>query len=122
MRRPAEQPQSAPPPGRALPCVGDVLAFEYGKGLRKDKRDGGEYPVYGSNGVVGHHSEALTDDPCLVVGRKGSVGAVHLSRHPCWAIDTAYVAEPPHGIEHAQRNIRITNQCPVNKVKDAERR
>jgi type I restriction enzyme S subunit len=46
--------------------------------------------VYGSNGVVGFHDRALTAGPTVVVGRKGSVGAVHFSAAPCWPIDTTY--------------------------------
>jgi len=76
--------------------VGDVLTFEYGKGLRKDKRnESGNIPVYGSNGIVGYHSEALVNKPCLVIGRKGAAGVVHISQTPCWPIDTTYyVLEP----------------------------
>ncbi len=79
--------------------LGDVVKFEYGKGLVKNKRDpSGEYVVYGSNGPVGRHSEYLVKTPCLVVGRKGSAGEVHISKKPCWPIDTTYYVVPPGGI------------------------
>ena len=39
------------------------------------------------------HDEAVTQGPTIVVGRKGTVGAVHLSEKPCWPIDTTYYAE-----------------------------
>jgi type I restriction enzyme S subunit len=51
--------------------------------------------VYGSNGVVGIHDEALTSGPAIIVGRKGSIGEVHLSRSPCWPIDTTYFIDRP---------------------------
>jgi len=87
------------PKGWVWTSLGNVITFEYGKGLREDKRDrDGNTPVYGSNGVVGYHSDPLIEKPCLIVGRKGSAGHVHLSRGPCWAIDTTYYVIPPEGI------------------------
>lgn len=70
--------------------LGEVCEFRYGKSLAAGKRDGGKYAVYGSNGVVGRHSTALSDGPTIVVGRKGSYGEVAFSPDPCWPIDTTY--------------------------------
>ncbi|WP_025506641.1 restriction endonuclease subunit S, partial [Vibrio parahaemolyticus] len=36
--------------------------------------------------------------PCLVIGRKGSAGAINLSDQPCWVTDVAYSLIPPVGI------------------------
>jgi type I restriction enzyme S subunit len=78
--------------------LGDLLPLKYGKSLPAAIRDSaGSVPVYGSSGVVGIHSAALTNGPVIIVGRKGNVGAVHYSAVPCWPIDTAYFAEPPIG-------------------------
>ena len=49
--------------------------------------------MYGSNGVVGYHDAALTDAATVIVGRKGTVGAVHYSPRPCWPIDTTFYME-----------------------------
>lgn len=91
---------------RALPegwewkRLGDVITFEYGKGLREDIRDqNGNIPVYGSNGIVGLHSIPLIEKPCIIVGRKGSAGQVHISKGPCWPIDTTYFITPPENID-----------------------
>ncbi len=79
--------------------LGEIITLEYGKGLRKDKRDPeGRIPVYGSNGIIGHHSVPLVTEPCLVIGRKGSVGRVHLSGTACWPIDTTYYTVSPSEI------------------------
>src|SRR5579885_519090 len=84
------------PPGWVLTTVGSVMTIQYGRGLTEQRRDAsGSIPVYGSNGVVGYHSSALVDGPCIVIGRKGSAGAVHLSNGPCWPIDTTYYVQPP---------------------------
>ena len=76
--------------------LGEFAPFTYGKGLPEHRRDpSGHVPVFGSNGVVGAHSEALTSGPTVIIGRKGTVGAVHYSAKPCWAIDTTfYVTDP----------------------------
>ncbi|MCL6582687.1 MAG: restriction endonuclease subunit S [bacterium] len=76
--------------------VGDFAPFAYGKGLPEHQRDPfGDIPVFGSNGTVGVHSEALTSGPTVIIGRKGTVGAVHYSEKPCWPIDTTfYVTDP----------------------------
>jgi len=89
-----------PPMGWKFPKLGEILSFEYGKALPENRRHpSGEVPVFGSSGVVGHHTEALTEKECLVVGRKGSVGSVYLSQVPCWPIDTTYFIYPPLGLD-----------------------
>lgn len=91
--------RSGVPKGWVAPSLGELLEFQYGKGLTQGRRDAGAFPVYGSNGIVGHHSEALTAGPCLVVGRKGAAGAVHVTKERCWPIDTTYFVEPPDGVD-----------------------
>jgi type I restriction enzyme S subunit len=73
--------------------LGDVCEFLYGDGLTEAERRGGEFPVYGSNGIVGWHDRPLTKEPTIVVGRKGSIGEIHLSEMPCWPIDTTYYVQ-----------------------------
>ncbi len=75
--------------------LGDVLNLKYGKGLVKLDRDStGKIPVFGSSGIVGYHFEPLITVPCLIIGRKGSVGKVYFSKTPCWPIDTTYYVFP----------------------------
>ena len=71
--------------------VGEFAPFTYGKGLPASKRNPiGRVPVFGSNGIVGYHDSALTDGPTIIIGRKGTAGAVHYSPVPCWPIDTTF--------------------------------
>ena len=71
--------------------VGEFAPFTYGKGLPANKRNSiGRVPVFGSNGIVGYHDSALTDGPTIIIGRKGTAGAVHYSPIPCWPIDTTF--------------------------------
>ncbi|EPS4684587.1 restriction endonuclease subunit S [Salmonella enterica subsp. enterica] len=76
---------------------GSIYEMEYGNNLPQEKRsNSGEYNVYGSNGIVGTHNEACIKSPCIVIGRKGSAGALNLSdQAACWVTDVAYSTIPP---------------------------
>ena len=74
--------------------LGNLVCLEYGAALRAESRTGRGFPVYGSNGVVGHHDMALVPGPGIIVGRKGSAGAVQWSRGDFWPIDTTYWVRP----------------------------
>ena len=89
------------PPGWAWSSLGKIIELKYGKGLPAKSRSlSGNVPVYGSNGIVGQHNNALTRSPVIIVGRKGSVGEVHISSVPCWPIDTTYFVDSfPDGLE-----------------------
>ena len=74
--------------------LGDILSLNYGWNLPEKKRVTGHVPVYGSNGVVGSHNQALVNSAGLIVGRKGSAGNVHYSRKPFCPIDTTFFIAP----------------------------
>ena len=76
--------------------VGAFLDFQYGKGLSATERtDSGAVPVFGSNGIVGYTEKPLTVRPSIIVGRKGSAGALNLCGGPSWTTDVAYFVEAP---------------------------
>lgn len=79
--------------------LGDFVEFAYGKSLPLRSRRAGSVPVYGSNGIVGWHDEALVAENTVVVGRKGSAGSVHLTSSPSFPIDTTYFVRPRPGVE-----------------------
>lgn len=84
------------PPSWDFAKIGRVLNFQYGKGLKASERlEVGPIPVYGSNGVVGFTDTALTERPSIIVGRKGSAGALNLCNGPSWTTDVAYYVEVP---------------------------
>jgi type I restriction enzyme S subunit len=70
--------------------LGEICSFLYGKSLPEKNRIAGSFPVYGSNGVVGSHNEALVKLPGIIIGRKGSIGLVHFSKSPFCPIDTTF--------------------------------
>lgn len=89
------------PNGWSWARFGEVFDMAYGDNLPEAKRSNtGEYPVYGSNGVVGSHEKCLINQPCIVIGRKGSAGALNLCLNDgCWVTDVAYSLVPPSGLD-----------------------
>jgi type I restriction enzyme M protein len=73
-----------------IKTIGEICKFEYGSPLKAENRIPGEYPVYGSNGIVGYHNSFIVEAPFLVVGRKGSAGKVHYSGKNGYPIDTTF--------------------------------
>jgi type I restriction enzyme S subunit len=70
--------------------LGDEIELLYGKGLTEKERKNGVYPVYGSSGIIGYHNDYLVKGPGIIIGRKGSVGEVNLSKTNFYPIDTTY--------------------------------
>lgn len=70
--------------------LGDVIDLFYGKGLKNEIRTGTGYPVIGSSGIVGYHSEFLVEGPGIVIGRKGTLGKVIYLWDNFFPIDTTY--------------------------------
>jgi type I restriction enzyme S subunit len=73
---------------------GELATLEYGKGLIGYDNANGEYPVYGTNGKIGWHTEPLFDKAGVIIGRKGAYRGVHYSKTPFFVIDTAFYLKP----------------------------
>ncbi|HQU81299.1 MAG TPA: restriction endonuclease subunit S [Azonexus sp.] len=93
-----EEKPFALPVGWEWVRLGDIFILEYGASLPEKNRVSGPFPVYGSNGIVGTNNQPLISEPSLVIGRKGSVGAVNIAEKPFWPIDTSYFVTPPAGV------------------------
>ena len=53
---------------------GDLATLEYGKSLENYGGDDGAFPVCGTNGRIGTHSEPLCPHAGVIIGRKGVPG------------------------------------------------
>lgn len=78
------------PEGWGKKKLKELLTLNYGKALKAENRVPGDFPVYGSSGVVGTHNKALVKGPGIIVGRKGNVGSIHWSHLDFFPIDTVY--------------------------------
>jgi type I restriction enzyme S subunit len=85
-----DSPLGPIPKGWEVKKLGDVLDLNYGKALKNEERRDGEFPVFGSSGIVGYHDAYLVNGPGIIVGRKGNVGSVFWSDEAFFVIDTAY--------------------------------
>ena len=56
---------------------GEAFNIQQGKTLAINKLKGGEYPVYGANGVVGYFDEYNFDFPVTGLGCRGSCGTIY---------------------------------------------
>ncbi|MFZ2975352.1 MAG: restriction endonuclease subunit S [Candidatus Moraniibacteriota bacterium] len=70
--------------------IGDILTLEYGSALPERDRVEGEYPVIGSNGIVGYHNTFSVKGPSIIVGRKGSAGKITWIDKNNFPIDTTF--------------------------------
>ena len=70
--------------------IGDILTLEYGSALTEGDRIAGEYPVMGSNGIVGYHNNFTVKGPTIIVGRKGSAGKITWINKDNFPIDTTF--------------------------------
>ena len=78
------------PEGWACVTLKDLITLNYGKALKEEDRDAGDFPVFGSSGIVGSHNKSFVNGQGIIVGRKGNVGSVFFSAIPYWPIDTVY--------------------------------
>jgi type I restriction enzyme, S subunit len=78
--------------GSTLKKLGEVLEFKNGKSIKPGGI--GEYPVYGSNGIIGG-CEDYKEKNGIIIGRVGAYcGSVSLYRGKFWASDNTIVAYP----------------------------
>lgn len=87
------------PEGWNVGRLGDVFTLEYGKPLKEEDRTGKGYPVLGSNGIVGYHKEFLVKGDGVVVGRKGTMGAVVWVESDFYPIDTTFYVQDKLGLD-----------------------
>lgn len=66
-----------------------LITFSNGRSS-PERSDDREFPVFGSNGLIGWADETNAPANSIVIGRVGSYcGSVHFSPSPCWVTDNA---------------------------------
>ena len=73
---------------------GDIATLEYGRALRGYDTAKGSFRVFGTNGPIGWHDQALCEHSGVIVGRKGAYRGIHYSADPFFVIDTAFYLKP----------------------------
>ena len=77
--------------------LNDLIRIGSGDGLTAAQMaPAGTIPVYGGNGVNGHHDRANVEEPTLVIGRVGYYcGSIHLTPSRAWVTDNAFITRYP---------------------------
>ena len=68
----------------------DVLEIKNGKNQKAVENPAGQYPIYGSGGVMGYADEYICDADTVIIGRKGSINNPIYVAEPFWNVDTAF--------------------------------
>lgn len=74
--------------------VGEAIELKYGKSLTESQRNPGTVAVFGSDGRIGWHDNALVAGPGIIIGRKGNAGKVNWSEINFYPIDTTFYVDP----------------------------
>lgn len=68
----------------------DVLTIINGKNQKNVECDNGQYPIYGSGGIMGHANDYLCPENTTIIGRKGSINKPLFIATKFWNVDTAF--------------------------------
>jgi len=72
---------------------GDVLEIKNGKNQKAVENAEGEYPIYGSGGIIGYADDYICNADTVIIGRKGSINNPIYVKEPFWNVDTAFGLE-----------------------------
>ena len=75
----------------------DILKLSSGKSI-SNIQPTGDYPVYGSNGIIGYTTQYNNDDSILI-GRVGASGSIHYLDHEAWVTDNVLIAKVSKKLE-----------------------
>ena len=83
------------PDGWELKNLGEVFKVSSGRGIKINQLKGGDYCVYGGNGLNGYHSEYFIEESVLIIGRVGvKCGVTHITKPKGWVSDNALIVKP----------------------------
>ena len=68
----------------------DVLSIINGRNQKKVEAADGQYPIYGSGGIMGWANDYICPENTVVIGRKGSINNPIYVDRKFWNVDTAF--------------------------------
>ena len=71
--------------------LSDLVSVKYGRDHKK--LADGEYPVYGSGGIMRYVERPLYDKESVLIPRKGTLNNVMYINRPFWSVDTMFYTE-----------------------------
>ena len=79
------------PDGVEYKTLGDILTIRNGRDYKHLPK--GNYPVYGSGGIIAKVGEYAYDQPSVLIPRKGSINNLFYVDVPFWTVDTIFYTE-----------------------------
>ena len=79
------------PEGWNVGKLSELINVKYGKDHKK--LDDGNYPVYGSGGIMRYVDKFLYDKESVLIPRKGTLNNVFYINEPFWSVDTMFYTE-----------------------------
>ena len=80
-------------PGVEMKTLGE-LSYKISSGRNKNKEDHGQYPVFGSTGIIAYTNSYLFDKPLILVARVGAnAGYVYMINEKCDVTDNTLIVE-----------------------------
>ena len=61
-----------------------------------ERKENGEIPVYGSNGILGYHNIAKVHGGGIITGRSGTIGKVQYIKGDYWPLNTTLFSTKTH--------------------------
>ena len=68
----------------------EVLTIINGKNQSAVEDANGEFPIYGSGGIMGYANNWLCPEKCVIIGRKGNINKPIFVKTKFWNVDTAF--------------------------------
>ena len=68
----------------------EVLTIINGRNQKQVENPIGQYPIYGSGGIMGYADAYLCEAETVVIGRKGTINKPIYVEVPFWNVDTAF--------------------------------
>lgn len=68
----------------------ELLEIRSGKNQKTVIDPNGQYPIYGSGGIIGYATEYLCPPKTTIVGRKGTINSPIFVNESFWNVDTAF--------------------------------
>lgn len=68
----------------------DVLEIKNGKNQKAVENPEGQYPIYGSGGLMGYADDYICEADTVIIGRKGNINNPIYVSEPFWNVDTAF--------------------------------
>jgi len=108
-----DNPEAKSWPKKKLSDFADVVT---GKGSTKSLlTEGGQYPLYGANGIMGTSDSYLFDENLIITGRVGTLGTVRISSGKLWASDNVLVIKPRKNFGYVYSNVKTFDFQSLNR-------